>query len=100
MLSQVTSPVLEEVRFAIYPILKTDVADAESRLGGFGWVEIAELLRGPQFAQVRKIAFCAGRRTDYLQIPSAFAALDNVVPMVYECYTLGLLNTIYFFRFR
>lgn len=93
ILSQATSPVLDEIRFAVYPILRGDVAEAETMLASFGWSEMAKMLERPQFASVRKITFSSGRSTDYMQIPGAFVnltpLLQKVIPKYFDVELLG-----------
>jgi hypothetical protein len=87
IISQVSSPYLAEVRFAIYPILRSDAADAENMLSSFGWSGLIEVIdRKVQFTGVRKVVFTAGRSTDYMQVPGAFIDLTpllrKVVPTI------------------
>ena len=93
ILSQVSSPALEEIRFAIYPILRGDATEAEGMLAAFGWSELAKMLERPQFSAVRKVSFSSGRSTDYMQIPGAFVhlapLLQKVIPRYFDAGSLG-----------
>ncbi|KAI0705211.1 hypothetical protein BC835DRAFT_1410089 [Cytidiella melzeri] len=87
ILSQLSSPYLEEVRFAVYPILRGDAADAEGMLASFGWQELAKAIeKKSQFSRITKMVFTVGRSTDYMQIPGAFVdlapLLEKVMPTV------------------
>ncbi|KAI0825834.1 hypothetical protein BC629DRAFT_1450852 [Irpex lacteus] len=89
ILAQISSTHLEEVRFAVYPILRGDAADAESMLSSFGWSELGKVIAEmPQFGRIRRVVFTAGRSTDYLQIPGAFVdlgpLLSKVIPTVLD----------------
>lgn len=89
ILAQISSTHLEEVRFAVYPILRGDAADAESMLSSFGWSELGKVIaEKPQFGNIRRVLFIAGRSTDYLQIPGAFVdlgpLLGKVIPTVLD----------------
>lgn len=79
VLAQVASSALREIRFAVYPILKSDAGDAETMLCAFGWSELVRVLSSkPQFSGL-KITFVSGRSTDYLQIPGAFVPLQPLL---------------------
>lgn len=73
---------LEEIRFAVYPILRGDAADAEAMLETFRWAELARMLEGPRFSMVKKVTFSSGRSTDYMQIPGAFVHLSPLLEKV------------------
>lgn len=101
---------MEEVRFAIYPILRGDAADAEIMLAAFGWDAVTRILlgfeperivnmahassrsrqlsrrrvlrAGTRFVALKKVTFCAGRAADYVQIPSAFVPLAPVMKRI------------------
>ncbi|KAI0343030.1 hypothetical protein BDW22DRAFT_1428477 [Trametopsis cervina] len=93
ILTQIASSDLEEIRFAVYPILRGDAADAENMLASFGWSDMAKLLDSPRFASVRKVTFTSGRKTDYTQIPGAFVPLtpllQKVIPRFFDVGWLG-----------
>ena len=82
VLSQVASPVLEEVCFAIHPILKGDAADAPEMLDAYDWAEIVAVLAKPQFSRLRQVTFVPGRSIDYVKIPEAFLSLRSVLQKV------------------
>lgn len=88
VLAQVHSRALAELRFAVYPILRGDAADAARMLDAFDWAAVVRVLRRPQFAALRRVAFVSGRATDYAKIPDAFVALQpvlaKVVPSAFE----------------
>ncbi len=96
LLVQVASSPLEELRFAIHPILRADVADASAMLTAFDWDLITRVLLGcvpermghtgeigrapskarvGRFMSLRKVTFYAGQAADYVHIPSAFIPL-------------------------
>lgn len=80
VLAQVASTVLREVRFAVYPILRSDAGDAETMLCAFGWSEVVRVLSSEsQFSGLQKVTFVSGRSTDYLQIPGAFVPLQPLL---------------------
>jgi hypothetical protein len=88
VLAQVTSPAIEEVRFAIYPILKGDAKNAATMLQAFAWKDIVAVLQRPQFVTLKRVMFVSGRSMDYMQVPSAFVSLQSVlqevIPEVFE----------------
>lgn len=55
VLSQVASPVLEQVHFAVYPILRGDAGDAVRMLDAYDWPAVVDVLQKPQFAMLRKV---------------------------------------------
>lgn len=79
VLSQVASPVLEEVRFAVYPILRGDAGDAVRMLDAYDWPAVVDVLQKPQFAMLRKVVFVSGRSTEYVKISEAFVPLQPVL---------------------
>ena len=88
VLAQVASPVLEEVRFAVYPILRADAKRADDIVRAFAWKDIVGVLGRPPFTTLRRVVFVAGRSMDYMQIPGAFVplqpVLERVLPEAFE----------------
>ena len=73
---------LEEVRFAVYPILRNDASNAGKILEAFGWKEIVELFSRSQFCGLQRVVFESGRSVDYLKVSQAFVPLQNVLQNV------------------
>ncbi|EKM51429.1 uncharacterized protein PHACADRAFT_187939 [Phanerochaete carnosa HHB-10118-sp] len=78
ILGQVASP-LEEVRFAVYPILKGDAPEAKNMLRAFAWKDLTSVLQKSQFAKLKRVVFVSGRSKDYLNVPGAFIALQPLL---------------------
>lgn len=81
VLGQVAAP-LEEVQFAIYPILKGDAPDAKKMLHAFAWDDIVAVLQKARFAKLKRVVFKSGRSKDYLNVPGAFLSLQPLLKMV------------------
>lgn len=82
VLAQVAAPALEEVRFAIHPILRGDADDAAHMLDTYDWAQVVDVLARPKFVALRKITFVSGRLSDYAKIPDAFVQLQPVLAKV------------------
>ena len=82
VLAQVAAPALEEIRFAIHPILRGDAEDAARMLDSFDWAQVVDVLARPKFVALRKISFVSGRLSDYAKIPDAFVHLQPVLAKV------------------
>ena len=84
VLARLASPVLTEVRFAVYPIVRADAAVAERLLGALDWRGVACVLRQPQFGALKRVVFESGRAAEYAKVPGAFVplhpALEKVMP--------------------
>ncbi|EKM56511.1 uncharacterized protein PHACADRAFT_253681 [Phanerochaete carnosa HHB-10118-sp] len=78
ILGQIASP-LQEVRFAIYPVLMGDAPDANDMLRAFAWKDIASILQNSQFAKLKRVVFVSARSKDYLNVPGAFVALQPLL---------------------
>lgn len=82
VLTLVVSPILHEIRFAVYPILRSDADNAPRMLESFDWAGVVGVLGKPQFSSLNKVTFVSGRFTDYQKIADAFIPLQPVLQKV------------------